>query len=362
VRSSAALRTKDTRRRKIMTAESSINAGDTSAVIAVLSANQPPDRFYRGGPAIAEFRHEPLVSPFTPEDWVASTTCLAGAESIGLTVLPDGRRLLAAVEQDPEAWLGAEHVQSFGTDTKLLVKLLDAGQRLPVHAHPDREFAHRWVGRPHGKVEAWHMLRGGEVHLGLREAVASDELARLVHAQDTDRLLSLLHHRHVEPGDTVYVPAGTLHSIGEGCFIVEVQEPEDLSILLEWRDFALDGEADGHLGLGFDRALQAVDRTVYSDDQIDRLISRAGSPSALPSEADDYFRLDRIRVSGELELDHGFTVLVVFDGSLDLESEHAERLRLADGTTTVVPAAAGRVTLHGEATVVVCRPPSPHEN
>lgn len=339
-----------------------VNVDNTSAVIAVLSANQPPDRFYRGGAAIAEFRHEGTATPFTPEDWVASTTCLAGAESTGLTVLPDGRRLVDAVDADPRGWLGDDHLQSYGVDTKLLVKLLDAGQRLPVHAHPDGPFAHRWAGRPHGKVEAWHMLRGGEVYLGLREAVEPEELAHLVQIQDTERLLGLLHHRHVDPGDTVYVPAGTLHAIGEGCFIVEVQEPEDLSILLEWRDFALDGEADGHLGLGFDRALEAVDRTVLSDDQIDGLISNAGSPAALPPEAAAYFRLDRIRVAGDHDLDQGFAVLVVVEGAVDLESEHAGRVELAAGTTTVVPAAAGELTLKGEATVVVCRPPAPHRD
>lgn len=340
----------------------SVNAANTTAVVAILSANQPPDRFYRGGTAIADFRHEAVATPFTPEDWVASTTCLAGAESTGLSVLPDGRRLIDAVHDDPRAWLGPDHLHSYGTDTKLLVKLLDAGQRLPVHAHPDGAFAHRWAGRPHGKVEAWHLLQGGEVHIGLREAVGREELARLVRLQDTDQLLGLLHSRHVDPGDTVYVPAGTLHAIGEGCFLVEVQEPEDLSILLEWRGFGIDGETDGHLGLGFDRALDAVDLTVLSEDQVDGLISRAGSASALPPEADAYFRLSRIRVSGDQDLDPGFAVLVVVDGAIVLESEHTERIELGEGTTTVVPAAAGKLTLTGEATLVVCRPPAPGRN
>lgn len=340
----------------------SVNAGDTTAVVAVLPANQPPDRFYRGGAAIAAFRHEEAAEPFTPEDWVASTTCLAGSESMGLSVLPDGRRLVDAVSEDPHAWLGDDHLHSYGVDTKLLVKLLDAGQRLPVHAHPDGPFADRWAGRPHGKVEAWHMLRGGEVHIGLREPVGRDELAQLVHVQDAEALLALLHRRHVDPGDTVYVPAGTLHAIGEGCFLIEAQEPEDLSILLEWRDFALDGKAEGHLGLGFDRALEAVDLTVLSDDQIDGLISGAGSSSALPPEADAYFRLSRLRISGEQDLDQGFAVLVVIDGAIVLQTEHADGVELDAGTTTIVPFAAGKLTLTGEATVVVCRPPAPGPN
>lgn len=277
-------------------------------------------------------------------------------------MLPDGRRLVDAVHEDPRAWLGDDHLHSYGVDTKLLVKLLDAGQRLPVHAHPDGPFAHRWAGRPHGKVEAWHLLRGGEVHVGLRRAVAREELARLVQTQDTEQLLGLLHRRHVDAGDTVYVPAGTLHAIGEGCFLVEVQEPEDLSILLEWRGFAIDGETEGHLGLGFDRALDAVDLTVLSDDQIDGLISRAGSSSALPPEADAYFRLSRVKVSGEKDLDPGFAVLVVIGGSIVLAAEHAARVQLDEGTTTVVPAAAGKLKLIGEAVVVVCRPPAPRRS
>src|SRR5437763_359315 len=79
-------------------------------------------------------------------------------------------------------------------------------------------------------------------------------------------LVDAVHTREVRPGDGILVPAGTAHFIGEGVLLTELQEPTDLSILLEWDGFAVDGDAEGHLGLGFDVALDALDLTVWSDD------------------------------------------------------------------------------------------------
>lgn len=164
-------------------------------------------------------------------------------------MLPDGRSLPAAIEEQPEAWLGRAHLDRFGVDTRLLVKLLDAGQRLPVHAHPHVSFAAQHLGRAHGKAEAWYIIEGGEVYLGLKQDVTAGDLKSLMMSQDVDALLGMLHRIDVRTGDVVYVPPGVLHAIAESVFVVELQEPEDLSILLEWRGFELDGERDGHLGL-----------------------------------------------------------------------------------------------------------------
>ena len=127
----------------------------------LLPANQPADRFNAGGRQIADFRGATWTGGRVPEDWIGSTTTLFGEADLGLTVLADGRRLRDAVAADPLAWLGARHVARFGADTRLLTKLLDAGQRLPVHLHPDGPFAAEHLGRGHGKTEAWVFLRGG---------------------------------------------------------------------------------------------------------------------------------------------------------------------------------------------------------
>lgn len=322
-----------------------------------LPANQPAGRFYAGGPAITAFRGGEGEPVHGPEDWVASTTTVRGHDSLGLTVLADGMPLADAIAAAPLAWLGPQHLAAFGVDTKLLVKLLDAGQRLPVHAHPSAAFAHEHLGAAHGKAEAWYMLSAGDVFLGLTRDVAPSELAALVARQDVEGMLALMHRVSVDAGQAVYVPPGLLHAIGAGILLVEVQEPEDLSILLEWRDFDIDGSVHGHLGLGFDTALQAVETRARTVDEIAALVSPVDATSLLPSEAAGYFRLERLQ--GQSTVEAGFAVLVVIAGSVRLVPVHGEPMMLPRGSTTVIPYASGGFTLDGDGAVLVARPPVP---
>jgi len=322
----------------------------------LLASNRPADRFYRGGAAISRFRGEPPAGPREPEDWIASTTTVAGETSVGLTTLPGGVLLRDAIAADPVGWLGHAHVERWGGDSRLLVKLLDAGQRLPVHAHPHDDFAAAHLGAAHGKAEAWCILRGGTVHLGLRDDVDDASLAALVDGQRADELLGLLHEVPVSPGDVVWVPPGELHAIGEGVLLLELQQPEDLSVLLEWRGFAIDGARSGHLGLGFGLALQAVNRRGRDADGIRSLLRRATpGGAALPPDAAPYFRLDRVTVQGSARIAAGFAVLVVTDGALRTSGGVA----LPAGTTALRRAASGPLEVEGEAEALVCRPPEP---
>src|SRR5439155_13080630 len=116
----------------------------------------------------------------------------------------------------------------------------------------------------------------------------------------------------VEPGDSVSAPAGVPHAIGEGVFLVELQEPSDLSVLFEWSGFALDGAREGHLGLGFDLALDCVVRTRLAEDDLAALRRGAGDEALLPPEADPYFRAARL---GAGPLDAEFSIVVVLAGA-----------------------------------------------
>jgi mannose-6-phosphate isomerase len=323
-----------------------------------LPSNQPADRFYRGGHRIAQFRGDPDGGDRVPEDWVGSTSTVFGHERLGLTTLPGGRTLIDEIALEPVGWLGQDHLDRFGVDTKLLVKLLDAGQRLPVHAHPGTSFAHDRLGRAHGKAEAWFILSEGDVYLGLVRDLSAGELAELVSTQDIDALLGLLHRRRVQPGDTVYVPPGMLHAIGAGVFLAEIQEPEDLSILLEWRGFELDGERDGHLGLGFETALLAVDLTARPAEAISALIgSQRHGESLLPAASREFFSLGRLRVEGAAELRAGFAVLIAIAGELIIRWDGGE-LPVRHGQTVVVPFAAGPLEVLGTGELLEFRPPS----
>lgn len=320
-----------------------------------LPSHRPPERFYRGGARISAFRGEPAAGEREPEDWIGSTTVLHGEATLGLSRLPDGRLLRDAIDADPVAWLGAAHVERWGADPRLLVKLLDAGQRLPVHAHPHDDFAAAHLGRVHGKAEAWYILEGGVVHVGLRHDVEAGELAGLVAEQDVDALLGLLHEIRVDPGDVVWVPPGELHAIGEGVLLLELQQPEDLSILLEWQGFAIDGAAEGHLGLGFDVALAAVNRSGRSPAELQGLVRPApASGPVLPAEAEEYFRLERVLVHDAIALAPGFAIMVVSGGSVMI----AETSR-ASGTTLLVPAGAGPLEARGDGELLIARPPAP---
>lgn len=328
------------------------------------------DHFYRGGDRIGRLRHGP-GGPQRPEEWIASTTARFGQAPQGFSTLPDGRLLVEAVEADPVAWLGQEHVERYGSDTEVLVKLLDLDQRLPVHLHPNRAFSRTHLGLAHGKTEAWYVLdapEGAEVGVGFREQMSREQVANWVAARDSASLLGSLRTRTVRAGDAMLVPAGLPHTVADGVFVLELQEPTDLSILLEWEGFAVDGARDGHLDLGFDVALQAVDLSAVDDDDLDALVMRredlaaAGLQSVLPAAADSYFRAHRFDAGqGPVQVPAGFSIIVVLDGRGVLSSDGGS-LEVDRGDVVLAPFAAGEVRLHartGTLSGVVCRPPAP---
>jgi mannose-6-phosphate isomerase len=334
-----------------------------------LPANQPP-QFYRGGDAIAQLRgDEGDRGEFGPEDWVASTTTLFGQDHRGLTRLTDGRWLRDAVHDDPQGWLGAAHVDAFACSTGLLVKLLDAGQRLPVHFHPSDSFARRHFDSHLGKTEAWIVVgTSGDnprVHAGFSKTQSERVVSEWVREQDSPAMLDALNTVPVRPGDTVHIPAGLPHAIGAGVFVVELQQPTDFSLTMEWRDFLAEPEK-GHLGLGFDTALRALDKSGWDADRLGSLVRRTGDERGstvdlLAPESAAYFRADQLRPDPAITLHPSFAVIVVLDGTGTLRWEHSGKLRIVKGDTLVVPYGVGELELEGGLTVIRCRPPAPEK-
>lgn len=318
------------------------------------------DHFYRGGARLAALRGTEPAS-HRPEEWLASTVTRDGHATTGLTVVGD-RYLRDLVAADPEGWLGADHVSRYGVDTAVLVKLLDPGRRLPVHLHPTRRFARRHLDCPYGKTEAWVVLEGGTVYLGTTRPVAREEWAEMVEAQATDEMLALLRPVDVSPGDGVLVPSGTPHAIDADTFVLEVQEPTDWSILLEWDGFDIDGHTEGHLGLGFELALQAIRPGALDPAQLELLLRRAtpaetGVPhGVLPAEAEPYFRVWRLRAARSCPVPPGFGVLVVTDGAGTLDAR-GTTIDVETGVVIVVPAAA-RCRLDGDVGAYLAQPPA----
>ncbi|WP_353951049.1 class I mannose-6-phosphate isomerase [Knoellia sp. S7-12] len=344
---------------------------DTSTSTAVAATasltTNTPRRFYRGGERIFAFRGleaTPDFDGYRPEDWIGSTARLFAEGGGGVTTLDGGLELPEAFAADADGWFGEAHVARFGGDPNLLTKLLDSGERLPVHSHPSRAFATAHLDCDHGKTEAWIVLVAepdATVWVGFRDELSAIDLEELVDAQD-DRLLAALNPIEVSAGDAVLVPAGQPHAIGEGVLILELQEPTDFSVMLEHRRFGL--ELD-HAFLGLERpvALKSVDHGPVTAERLATLRRRwvdvEDSGSALPEEASAYFRAEVVRpVTGDVTVAAAYAAVVVVDGQGSFTSRHGT-LDVRAGDVLLVPFSAGDVTVGGDVTLIRCMPPAP---
>jgi mannose-6-phosphate isomerase len=332
-----------------------------------LHPNRVP-RVYQGGLLLDRFRGAAEGRDTNePEDWVGSATRawtppdappseegLAWAEVDG-----ERRRVLELLHEDPGAVAGRA-IAGTGSDadptTGVLVKLLDAGVRLPVHAHPSRDFAARHLASPYGKAEAWIVLATRDipgqppahVRLGFRRDVRREELRRWIADGATDALLDAMLPRATQAGDVWFVPPGVPHAIGAGILILEVQEPTDFSIVLETRDVPI-GADDAHLRLGWDLAIDAIDRQAVRDDAASGLRSTwqpgvappGDRQELLPRAAGPFFRAERIVASGDaaIAFEERFLVGVVTAGRGTMATAGGE-LEVETGDAFAVPAAA----------------------
>ena len=333
-----------------------------AAVPMKLPSNQF-DHFYKGGYRIGKLRKGP-GGPMRPEEWIGSTTTRFGEQVNGLSKLADGKLLKDVINAAPGVWLGEKHLAKFGNSIEILVKLLDPDQRLPVHYHPDQKFAAEKLHMNHGKTEAWIILdapAGARVGLGFKKQMDKKSVAALVKAHDSNGLLDSLVFIEVKAGDAIFVPAGIAHAIEAGIFVLELQEPTDLSILLEWDGFAVDGDKDGHLNLGFDIALDALRLSPLSEAEDKEIISKFESSAAkshpiFKSVADPFFRADYL-TGDDKKIEAGFGIFLCLSGDGELVFENAGSLSIKSGDAIVVPFSAGSFVVNNCAGIL-SRPPA----
>ena len=341
-------------------------------------------RFYRGGAQMDAFRGLPDPQDTdTPEDWVGSVTAAANPaehtyEGEGLSrVGVDGQTwtLAQLLADAPELVAGEEVVARYGPTTALLVKLLDAGSRLPVHGHPTREFAHRVLHSQFGKAEAWVVLAtrtipgwpSPRVWLGFRDSVERAQLREWIEQQDTDAIRAAMNEIPVQPGDAVFVRPGLPHATGAGVFLVEAQEPTDFSVVAEHRGYPIAPD-EAHLGLGWDTMLDCFDRHAVTGAALEALCPRptriAGDEAEgwfeddlLGEQSHPFFRAHRLVVNGSTAWPHPgvYAVVIVTAGSGTAETAHG-RLDLVRGDTLAVLAATAETTLSGDLDLLVATP------
>ncbi|WP_319415403.1 type I phosphomannose isomerase catalytic subunit [Marispirochaeta aestuarii] len=278
-----------------------------------------------------------------PESWLASVVSARnpGREHIdgeGLSFVSkdagtETKSLKSLIEQDPAAFLGKRHVDRFGSDPALLVKLIDSAERLTIQAHPTRKDSLRYFNSPFGKSEFWVILGGREIDgqkpyvlFGFKPGITREKWRRLFEAQDIQGMIDALHKIPVQPGDVMAVPGGVPHAIGPGCFLLEAQEPTDFTLRPERitpKGRVLPEEAC-HLGAGFESMLDMFDYTPYTPEELrGRFIGSCpldeSGETCLPLTVPAMgmpFRVNYHAVpgKGELNSDGGFAVVLCLEG------------------------------------------------
>ncbi len=197
-----------------------------------------------------------------------------------------GRTLGALIAGDVAGMMGESRTEN---GFPLLIKLIDAHDRLSVQVHPDDAYAAR-VEHDRGKTEMWYIVEaeeGAEIICGLAAGMTQKDFAEAVAAGDPERAL---HRQKVHPGETYFIPAGLPHAIGRGILIAEIQQNCDLT----YRVYDYNRrQADGSLReLHVRKALEVI--RPFSAEEIERIRFSRGNaaPDVGVLLADcEYFRV-----------------------------------------------------------------------
>ena len=239
------------------------------------------------------------------EKYGKQTNITPCAESWELSLHPDGQtrvgdRMLAEL-LTPEI-LG-ENASSFDR-FPMLVKLIDAKQNLSVQVHPSDDYALKYEGS-FGKTEMWYIVEANDsagIYLGFSKEVTKDEVKRAI---ETNTLCDLLQFYPVKAGECYFIPAGTVHAIGAGCLIFEIQQNSNLTYRVY--DFGRVGHDGRPRELHVDRALDVMSLVPYR--------KRAMPKNLLGISK--YFTVRKLTVQGELPIHidkSSFKGLTIVDG------------------------------------------------
>jgi mannose-6-phosphate isomerase len=310
-----------------------------------------------GGRRIPETYGRDVAMDACAESWEIST------RPEGMSVVRNGtlagRPLSALIAERPEAVLGTAPPRPGGPwegGFPLLIKILDATRNLSVQVHPDEDSAAR--GDAEAKTEMWVTLDvdpGAGVYVGLQPGVTRDAFEAAIH---NNALEPLLRFHPLAPDAIVFVPGGTVHAIGAGCLLLEIQQNSNTTYrVYDWGRIGADGTPRP---LHITQALDVIRWNETPDGVKDPVPCPVAEPNrAFRLAESPYFRVTRhtLRMPLDLASDGtGFTILFVAAGTLALSPTPGPTLPA--GTSCLLPAAlpACRLTpLDGPASVILIR-------
>ena len=298
-----------------------------------------------GGEKLRTELNKPITSPITGESWELSS--VEGYVSIVSNGVLKGKSLLELIENHPEEVLGTSVYNKFGKQFPLLFKYLDAKTDLSIQLHPNDELAQK-RHNSFGKTEMWFIMQADEnarIILGFKEKSNAQEY--VAHLKNKT-LLDLLEEVKVKTGDVFFLETGTVHAIGAGLVVAEIQQTSDITYRLYDFDRV---DAEGNLReLHIDLALDAINYDkVETHKAYAKETNKSNEMVNCPYFTTNYLPLDgTIKVSKTSE---SFTVYMCTEGTFQLECDKVICC-YKKGDTVLIPAALNNYTLFGKAALL----------
>ena len=298
-----------------------------------------------GGTKLKTVLNKPIASEITGESWELST--VEGDVSVVSNGALKGNSLNDIINADPEAILGTEVYKRFGKQFPLLFKYLDAREDLSIQVHPNDELAQK-RHNSFGKTEMWYILQAdtdARIIVGFKkQSNAAEYLENL----KNKTLLSILEDVKVKSGDVFFLETGTVHAIGAGLVVAEIQQTSDITYRLY--DFDRVDDKGNSRELHVDLALDAINyNKIETHKKYDSIQNLSNSIVDCP-----YFTTNFLPLKGIFSVNktgNTFTVYMCVEGNFEIEYE-GEKFQYKKGDTILIPAAMKTFTLNGEASIL----------
>lgn len=308
------------------------------------------DTIWGGTRLISEFGFE------TKEDNIAEAwmlSCHKDGPAYVQNGVYAGKTLNEAIEAEGKGVLGANNADKL--DFPILIKLIDAKEKLSVQVHPGDEYARR-VENENGKTEAWYILDaapGAQLVYGVKRKISRKAFSESIRRKEVETILNFV---NVKPGDVVFIPSGMLHAIGAGIFLAEVQQSSNTTYRVY--DYDRPGKDGKPRELHIEKATDVVDLTVPSADftpQGEPMITNEAEKTYLTGCR--YFKMYSLNVNGAYEDSasyESFVSLLVLSGEGELRCGE-QKLPLAKGSSVFIPAGKGAYTVDGTLEILETR-------
>ena len=295
-----------------------------------------------GGDKIIPFKHLAESRPNVGESWEISA--VEGYESVVANGPDKGKTITEIIRKYKGDLVGEANYARFGTTFPLLIKFIDAKADLSVQVHPNDELARkRHAGR--GKNEMWYVMStdaDAKLIAGFSRQITPKEYKERVH---NGTFTDVLQECAVAPGDVFYVPAGRIHGIGAGTFLVEIQQTSDVT----YRIFDYNRkDKDGSLReLHVAQALEAIDFADVDEDF--RIIYQSALNEPVELVACPSFVTSLYDMTEEITCDYSeldsFVVFICVEGSCRLTDEDGNEMTMQAGETVLWPATVQEVKI-----------------